>query len=94
MGKPINTTCCLKPFYAIRSDIVKEYGDPELEETINRYREKIKNGHPRGLYTVGYQGFSIDGFARTLIIHHIKYLVDARKNAFSMRPEFCGNRLR
>jgi len=91
--KLIEMTYKLKPFYAIRSGIVKDCDDRELEKSIVKCKEMIETGHPRCLYTIGYQGFSVDAFARTLMMYNIKTLVDVRKNAFSMRREFCGSPL-
>jgi uncharacterized protein (DUF488 family) len=40
------------------------------------------------LFTIGYEGISIDGYINKLITNHIKTLVDVRKNAYSNKFGF------
>ena len=40
------------------------------------------------LFTIGYEGISIDGYINKLIANHIKTLVDVRKNAYSNKFGF------
>ena len=96
-GTPINDINALilktyqeRPLYAIDSIIINRFAsDSELMDQIRTIKERISK-HNRGLYTIGYEGYSLDGFFRELVIRNIKTLVDVRKNAFSMRREFCG----
>ncbi|MFA5570659.1 MAG: DUF488 domain-containing protein [Sphaerochaetaceae bacterium] len=76
------------PFYGIRSQILHRFDEnASLEKRINNEQSSVKNSL-RGLYTIGYEGMTIDGFLQQLIKHNVKILVDVRKNAFSMRLEF------
>lgn len=71
--------CRLKPEYFIKSKM--------LSDTIEKEKRK-KEQSTRGLYTIGYEGLSIDKFISKLIFNNIRYLIDVRKNAYSMRREY------
>ena len=76
------------PFYAIRSLLLDRFSsDQVFISTIQAIRDHVTSA-PRFLYTIGYEGLSIDGFLQLLILQNITTLVDVRKSAFSMRPEF------
>lgn len=76
------------PFYAIRSLLLDRFSsDQVFISKIQTIRDHVTSA-PRYLYTIGYEGLSIDGFLQSLILQNIKTLVDVRKSAFSMRPEF------
>ena len=76
------------PFYAIRSLLLDRFSsDQVFISKIQTIRDQVTSA-PRYLYTIGYEGLSIDGFLQSLILQNIKTLVDVRKSAFSMRPEF------
>ncbi len=79
------------PFYGIRSSIIDRFiSDTIFIKQLDHIKYKIENA-PRGLYTIGYEGLSIDRFIQLLITRNIKTLVDVRINSFSMRPEFRKN---
>lgn len=85
----IDYTYHLKPQYAYRSCLLSRFTDDiEFANQIFKVKEKICS-MPHCLYTIGYEGVSIDTFIKKLLFHNIRTLVDVRKNAFSMRPEFC-----
>lgn len=76
------------PFYAIRSLLLDRFSsDQVFISKIQTIRDHVTSA-PRYLYTIGYEGLSIDGFLQSLILQNIKTLVDVRKSGFSMRPEF------
>ncbi len=83
----------LKPFYAIRSEIINtlDLTDSFYQGLVN-IKRKIE-AYPRTIYTIGYEGRSIDDVIRNLMCRNIKVLVDVRKNAFSMRREFSKSNL-
>lgn len=82
-----------KPFYAIRSEIVNSLGlNNTFFENMNKIKNKI-NLNPTTIYTIGYEGKTIDQIIRLLIYKNIKTLIDVRKNAFSMRREFSKSNL-
>lgn len=57
--------------------------------------EKIlqKKQNDSGIYSIGYEGKTIDFFLNELIQNNVSILVDVRKNAFSMKKSFSKNRL-
>lgn len=76
------------PGYAIRSRILDTLN---LSACFYRKRdvflERIQSADS-ALYTIGYEGRSIDSFLSELMRNNVKYLFDVRKNALSMRYEF------
>lgn len=46
------------------------------------------------LYTLGYQGLTIDEYIKHLIRFRVGHLLDVRENAWSQRPEFIKSNLR
>ncbi|MCU0491947.1 MAG: DUF488 domain-containing protein [Chloroflexaceae bacterium] len=46
------------------------------------------------LYTVGYQGHSIESFLALLVSHEISHVLDVRQLPISRKPGFAKNRLR
>jgi uncharacterized protein (DUF488 family) len=45
------------------------------------------------LYTVGYEGESIDAFVNTLLQNDVRVLCDIRRNPISRKPGFSKNKL-
>lgn len=78
------------PYYATRSVVVGEVLDRVEAETIEM--AKPTESAP-GLFTLGYEGLSIDRYLDVLISHSIIALVDVRKNPVSRKFGFSKNRL-
>ena len=81
-------TYSMKPFYAIRSEIINQL---DLKNDFWKRMECISakiEAKPLAIHTIGYESKSIDQVLRNLIYSNIRYLIDVRKNAFSMRREF------
>ena len=74
------------PYYAIRNpkknDSYREH-DPTLQS----------NKQTPQIFTIGYEGISIDEFINQMIRNNIQILVDVRANPRSMKYGFNGNRL-
>jgi len=78
------------PYFAIRSERAKELLTcTEMQEVINSYPD-LDTPY---LFTIGYEGQSIDAFLDALIANGIALLVDVRANGISMKPEFSSKRL-
>jgi uncharacterized protein (DUF488 family) len=45
------------------------------------------------LFTIGYQGRTIDGFIEALQAHGVTHLIDVRQLPFSRKPDFSKRRL-
>lgn len=87
----IRTTYIKFPYYALNSTIVHEV----LTETEYRNLKHLRHSHDNTvLFTIGYEGISLEEYLNKLIINNIKVLVDVRKNAFSMKYGFSKSQLK
>ena len=75
------------PFFAIRSKMAKDVLTDEEYNNIQKFAEKFKNNEPM-LFTIGYEGISLEKYIMRLIKEDIHVLVDVRKNAYSMKYGF------
>lgn len=78
------------PFFAINSTIAgRILGEEELETV-----KKLKPTNTEiVLYTIGYEGLSLDEYLNKLILNDVRVLCDVRKNSFSMKYGFSKNQL-
>jgi len=78
------------PYYAINSVKAKEIlTDSQYDKIIN---VKPENNETI-LYTIGYQGISLESYFNRLIKNDVKVLVDVRKNPLSMKFGFSKSQL-
>lgn len=73
------------PHYACRSTILAQILTPE--ET-SQLRIRWNTNESPCLFTIGYEGRSIDAYLDLLVVHNVKMLVDVRKNPHSMKYGF------
>lgn len=79
------------PFYALNSTIAKKYlSDKELAE-VKRF---VPKNNTSALYTIGYEGLTIEQYINKLIRADVKVLCDVRKNSFSMKYGFSKSQLK
>ncbi|MDR1402100.1 MAG: DUF488 domain-containing protein [Tannerellaceae bacterium] len=78
------------PYWAINSKKAKEILSAEQ-------LEKVSNSRPKGnktiLFTIGYEGISLEEYLNRLLNNDIKILVDVRCNPVSMKYGFSKNQL-
>lgn len=78
------------PYFAINSSIACE------RLTGNEY-QKVLETRPKSdktiLYTIGYEGISLEEYLNKLIINDIKVLCDVRRNSVSMKYGFSKSQL-
>lgn len=87
----IATTYRKYPYYAIKSKIAAKI----LTETeMNVVRSHIPVSAETCLYTIGYEGLSIEQYLNKLIARDVKVLCDVRKNSFSMKYGFSKSQLK
>ncbi|WP_178371583.1 DUF488 family protein [Desulfitobacterium chlororespirans] len=80
------------PYYAINSEITKKlFHGEELERFNNSKQAYTKTGQV--LFTIGYEGKSIEAFINTLIQNDIRLLCDVRKNPLSRKFGFSKKKL-
>ena len=72
------------PFYASKSIILDEVLDSDEKNTILNNREL----NQKIMFTIGYEGKTIDKYLQILIQNHINAIIDVRKNPSSMKFNF------
>ena len=89
----IKRAYCEYPYYAINSEIANRLFSGEDSKFINE--EKLKYiEKSEVLFTIGYEGKSIESFINTLIKNSIKVLIDVRRNPLSRKFGFSKNKLK
>lgn len=78
------------PYYAINSTTAERLLNKEELSKIEMARPAKKN---TTLYTIGYEGISLEAYLNKLIQHDIKLLVDVRNNPLSQKFGFSKNQL-
>lgn len=73
------------PFYAINSIIASDFlSDEELKKIDSQRRTRPE----AVLFTIGYEGISLENYIKKLIVNDIHVLCDVRKNAYSQKFGF------
>ena len=78
------------PYYAIKSTIAKKLLNDEELKTIEQQRPHYTQ---KQLFTIGYEGISIENYINKLIINDVNVLCDVRKNAYSQKYGFSKKTL-
>ncbi|AFL84872.1 hypothetical protein Belba_2308 [Belliella baltica DSM 15883] len=78
------------PYYAINSTVSGRYLN-DLEKAIVE-AEKPKS-NKKALFTIGYEGLSLEQYINKLLAEDVKVLCDVRKNSFSMKYGFNKSQL-
>jgi len=79
------------PFYAIRSTIAKDILPGQLYDRVEKALPKNK---VTTLFTIGYEGISLEMYLQQLVRNNVKLLVDVRKNPLSMKFGFSKTLLK
>ncbi|MFC2186582.1 DUF488 family protein [Fulvivirgaceae bacterium LMO-SS25] len=79
------------PFYAIKSTIAK---DVLPGKWYDRVEKAIPTDEETTLFTIGYEGISLEMYLQKLVKNNIKLLVDVRKNPLSMKFGFSKTLLK
>ena len=80
------------PYYAINSTILDRILDEEERCIINKYKMNIRK-KTKKLFTIGYEGLTIEYYLNTLIRNDVRILCDVRKNPLSRKFGFSKNSL-
>ncbi len=79
------------PFYAINSVIAEKYlSTQEIKNLLENHRSQEAG---TVLFTIGYEGVSLEDYLNKLLRNNVKVLCDVRKNAFSMKYGFSKKQL-
>jgi uncharacterized protein (DUF488 family) len=90
-GNLIKHTYINFPYYAINSTIV----DTVLDDTqLKKVKNLKKGGTETILFTIGYEGVSLEKYLNKLVTNDVKLLVDVRKNPLSMKFGFSKTLLK
>ena len=82
----------LHPYYACRSEIVERvFPDPSDRQPI---LDAVPSATTQALFTIGYEGDSIDGYLDRLIRNNVRLLCDVRRNPFSRKAGFSREQLK
>lgn len=87
----IRITYLRYPYYVLNSGIANSVLSPEERKSVDEIRPKQNN---TVLFTIGYEGISLEEYLNKLILHNIKVLCDVRKNPLSMKYGFSKNQLK
>lgn len=88
----IDYTYKLFPYYAINSEIAHKHLNEEQMAIIRQKDHRISyNNHT--LFTIGYEGRSLEEYLNILLIHGVRTLCDVRKNAYSQKYGFSKAQL-
>ena len=79
------------PYYAIKSKIADKILN-EIELSVVKSRIPVSD--KKCLFTIGYEGISLEEYLNKLIKLDIKVLCDVRKNSFSMKYGFSKSQLK
>ncbi|MDR3188199.1 MAG: DUF488 domain-containing protein [Prevotellaceae bacterium] len=79
------------PYYATKSTIAKKILTPD---EFKKVQQQIRTYPEPALFTIGYEGISLETYVNKLILHDVKTLCDVRKNAFSQKYGFSKSQLK
>lgn len=78
------------PFYAIKSEIVNKILNQDEMDIVNALKPNRTDSQ---IFTIGYEGKSVEKYVIQLIKEDIKVLCDVRKNPLSMKFGFSKKQL-
>ncbi|MDF1697004.1 MAG: DUF488 domain-containing protein [Saprospiraceae bacterium] len=78
------------PYWATKSTIAHKHLNAE---ELVKVEEHKTHSNIESLYTIGYEGISLESYLNKLIEYDIKLLIDVRKNAKSMKYGFSKKQL-
>lgn len=79
------------PFYAIKSEAAEKILD---EKQLERVKIEAPKSNSTILFTIGYEGISLEEYLVRLVQNDIKVLVDVRNNPLSMKFGFSKSQLK
>lgn len=79
------------PFYAIKSEVAEAILSQEEFEKVIKAKPK---SNKTVLFTIGYEGISLEEYLVRLIKNDVKVLVDVRNNPLSMKYGFSKSQLK
>ncbi len=78
------------PYYAINSTVAEKYLSKTEQLSV---QAKKPQSVRKALFTIGYEGLSLEEYMNRLLAADVKVLCDVRKNSFSMKYGFNKSQL-
>lgn len=78
------------PYYAINSEIAHKILTKKELEAISAMRPKPASAR---LFTIGYQGLTLESYLHKLMVNQVRLLCDVRRNPISMKLGFSKKQL-
>jgi uncharacterized protein (DUF488 family) len=79
------------PYFAINSEIASRILSKEDFDKVTKQKRQFSETK---LFSIGYEGKSLENYLNQLIINNVKLLCDVRKNPLSMKYGFSKNQLK
>ncbi len=79
------------PYYVINSTIANKYLNEEELAIVAQQKPDYKE---KKLFTIGYEGISLENYINKLLLQNVTLLCDVRKNSFSMKYGFSKKQLK
>ena len=79
------------PYYAINSKIAEKLLSTESLQKVKKQKKVINTPQ---LFSIGYEGISLEKYINLLIINDVRVLCDVRKNAYSQKYGFSKTQLK
>ena len=79
------------PYYAVKSTIKQHHLNAKELQVVYNF---IPKNNKTILYTIGYEGISLEQYLNKLILNDVKVLCDVRKNSLSMKYGFSKSQLK
>tara|TARA_R110002020_G_scaffold442763_1_gene653940 strand:- start:8096 stop:8980 length:885 start_codon:yes stop_codon:yes gene_type:complete len=89
-GELIRYTYVNFPYYAINSTVAERHLNTEEKAIVKAKKPKSSK---KALFTIGYEGLSLEEYINKLLDADVKVLCDVRKNSFSMKYGFNKSQL-
>ncbi|QDK82754.1 DUF488 domain-containing protein [Spirosoma sp. KCTC 42546] len=86
----IKATYLKYPYYAIRSEKAPQILNVEELKRVEQY---ASTNQDKALFTIGYEGITIEAYFNKLIRNNVKVLCDVRRNALSQKMGFSKTTL-
>lgn len=87
----IRITYLKYPYFVLNSSITERVLSPDEYKKVSEVRPKQSS---TVLFTIGYEGISLEEYLNKLILNNVKVLCDVRKNPLSMKYGFSKNQLK
>jgi uncharacterized protein (DUF488 family) len=78
------------PYYASKSEMAAELLN---EQELTSVSQSVKRFSEKALFTIGYEGISLEAYLNKLLQNGVKLLLDVRRNPLSMKFGFSKGQL-